>query len=221
MDITTYVQGLTGPAVYAAIGGFAFAESAAFLGLLVPGETAMLLGGALAGLGQVSLPVMILAAITGAVLGDLAGYGLGRRFGPALRHSRMGRRVGDPAWTRAEDLVRRRGPLAIFLGRWVGMLRALVPAVAGVTRMPLGRFLTWNVLGGASWATTVLVLGYVAGSSWSTAQGWLGTWAVVTGTVTTLIAVAVVLRARRRRTRGPDPLDVTGQPRLVTSGVVS
>lgn len=199
MDLIAIAQGLTGPAAYAAVGGFALLESAAFAGLIVPGETAMLLGGALAALGQVSLPLMIAAAIVGAVLGDLVGYGIGSSLGPRLRTGALGRLVGAHRWDRADDLIRRRGPAAVFLGRWIGLARALVPAVAGATGMPLGRFLLWNVLGGTTWATTVLLVGYAAGTSWTAVQGWLGTAMTVSTAVLGALLVLSVLRRRRRR----------------------
>jgi membrane-associated protein len=211
VDMTALVQGLNGPAVYAATGVFAFLESAAFVGLVVPGETALLLAGALAALGHASLTLMIATAVVGAILGDLAGYGMGRGLGPRLRGTRCGRAVGAARWDRADEMVRTRGPLAVFLGRWVGVLRALVPMAAGAARMPAGRFLLWNVLGGVSWATSVLVAGYLAGSSWDAVQGWLGVWAAAMTAVAVALVAAPVLRRmwQRHRTRNgaglPEP----------------
>ncbi|MDT7635508.1 MAG: rane-associated protein, partial [Pseudonocardiales bacterium] len=121
-----------GPAwTYPMMGLFAFLESAAFVGLVIPGETAMLLGGVLAGSGQVSLAGMVAGGVIGAVLGDLAGYGTGRLAGPTLRSGRLGRWVGEDRWDRAESLLEHRGGPAVFLARWVGVLRAVVPAAAG------------------------------------------------------------------------------------------
>jgi membrane-associated protein len=213
---TELVQGLTGPALYAAVGGFALLESAAFVGLVIPGETAMLLGGALAALGHAQLPLMIVAAIAGAILGDLAGYGMGRGIGAPLRRSRWGRAVSETHWQRADDLVRRRGPLAVFVGRWVGLLRALVPFVAGSTRMPVGRFLLWNVLGGVTWATTVMVAGYLAGASWTVAERWLGLSATVLGVILGVLLAGYVGRWlwQRRRTA---PAPVLGQGTVGTA----
>lgn len=215
--MTTLVQNLAGPPAYLAVGGFALLESAAFVGLVVPGESAMVVGGALAGLGHASLPVMILAAAVGAVLGDLVGYGLGRHLGPALRRSRWGRAVGQARWARADELIARRGPLAVFLGRWVGFLRALVPAVAGAARMPMRRFLPWNALGGTAWASAVLTVGYLAGGSWAAVQARVGAWATIMTALTIGALLVPVLRRARRRPTGPR-LDAEGASVLVNAG---
>ncbi|HEV7450541.1 MAG TPA: bifunctional DedA family/phosphatase PAP2 family protein [Pseudonocardiaceae bacterium] len=198
-SLNNVLTGLSGGWAYAAVALFAFLESAAFIGLVIPGETAMLLGGVLAATGHANLPAMAIAGSAGAVLGDLAGYGIGRAAGPALRRGRLGRWVGPQRWHSAEDLVERRGGPAVFIGRWIGLLRAVVPAAAGAVRMPPGRFMTWNAVGGVLWASTVIGLGYAAGSSWPAAQRQLGT-ATVAVALGGVLIVAVVFTARRWRT---------------------
>jgi membrane protein DedA with SNARE-associated domain len=148
------------------LGLLAAAESAAFVGLAVPGETAMLLGGFLASRHHVSLPVMMAAGAVGAVVGDSVGYELGRLFGAPLKRSRLGRRVGQDRWAKAEAYLRDKGGRAVFLGRFVGVLRALVPALAGMSRMPYRTFLPWNLAGGIIWAPGFVLLGYLAGGSY-------------------------------------------------------
>ena len=154
---------LASPWGYLLIGLLAGLEAAAFVGLVIPGETAMLLGGVLAANGRAELAVMMIAASTGAVLGDSLGYEIGRRFGGPLRRSRVGRRVGEQRWQRAEDYVRERGGRAVFLGRFVGVMRALVPAIAGAARMPYRTFLPYNAAGGVLWASAFVFAGYLAG----------------------------------------------------------
>lgn len=198
-SVTNVLTGLSGGWAYAAVTLFAFLESAAFIGLLIPGETAMLLGGVLAATGHANLLVMVIAGSVGAVLGDLAGYGIGRAVGPALRRGRLGEWVGPQRWQRAEDLLERRGGPAVFIGRWVGLLRAVVPAAAGAVRMPPGRFMTWNAVGGVLWASTVVGLGYAAGSSWPVVQRQLGT-ATLTVALGGVLIVALLFAARRWRT---------------------
>ncbi len=137
-----------------------------------------------------------------AVAGDAAGFWSGRRLGPRLRGSRLGHRVGEARWDRAGALLGRRGPWAIVLGRWVGVLRALTPTVAGASGMPLRRFLPASALGAASWATTVVLLGWSAGATLARAQAVLG---ALTGVALGAGAVAVLVGwvvARRRRARG-------------------
>ena len=183
--------------ILVAVGLLSFAEAASFVGLVVPGETALLLAGALASTGAVSLPVLIVVAAVTAVLGDSVGYEIGRRLGPRLRRGRLGRWIGPARWDRAEQMIARRGPAAVFLGRWVGVLRALVPALAGATGMGYRRFLLWNVLGGITWATGIASLGYAAGAALPLVQRILGRVSVVV--VVLVVAVVVVHTVRKRR----------------------
>jgi membrane protein DedA with SNARE-associated domain/membrane-associated phospholipid phosphatase len=160
------IADLASPWGYIIIGCLATGESAAFIGLAFPGETAMLLGGFLANQGNAKLGVMIVVAAAGAIIGDSIGYEIGRHLGPSLRRSRLGRRVGEPRWKRGEDYLRAKGGRAVFFGRWVGVLRALVPTLAGMARMRYRTFLPWNAAGGILWASAFVVLGYVAGNSY-------------------------------------------------------
>jgi membrane protein DedA with SNARE-associated domain len=207
------VLGLPGWAVYLAVGGLAFGEAAVFAGIVLPGETALLVGGALAASGRVSLPVLLAVAVAAAVLGDTTGYEIGRHGGPALRRSRLGRLVGEARWDRAEQFVARRGGFAVAAGRWVGVARALVPVLAGVTRMPYGRFLVWNVLGGSTWAVTAVLGGYLAGASWPHLAGVLGRTGSVAAAVLVAVVVVVALIRRRRRDGAPaaEPATVGGR----------
>ncbi len=194
--------GLASPWGYLLVGLLAAAEAAAFVGLVIPGETAMILGGVLAFSGRASLTVMILSAAAGAVLGDSLGYELGRRFGEPLQRSRLGRRIGAERWKRAEEYVRRRGGQGVFLGRWVGVLRALVPFVAGASRMPYRVFLPYNALGGLLWAPTFVTAGYLAGNSYQHVEGIAGRASLLLGALVVLVVVVVL--AARWIARHPD-----------------
>jgi membrane-associated protein len=187
-------------AIYLVVGLLAFGESAAFVGLFLPGETALLLAGMMAGTGRISLLTMLVIAALAAVGGDSVGFEIGRWGGKAIRGSRAGRWVGEERWERGEDFVRRRGPVAVLLGRWVGIMRALVPALAGMTGMPYRRFLLFNAVGGVLWSTAVVVAGYLAGASWHLVLGWLGTTGLVVG-VAVAVAVGVALIACHIRHR--------------------
>ena len=189
------ILSLSGVLAYAVVGTLAFLEAALFVGLVLPGETALLLGGVLASRGRVSLPILMGVAVVAAVAGDSVGYEVGRRFGPALKAGRLGRMIGDQRWSRAEAYVAKRGGSAVFLGRWVGLLRALVPAVAGMVRMPYRRFLVYNVAGGTLWAVVVVLLGYFAGASFKRVEAYLG------GASLLLLAVVVAMAAGAVATR--------------------
>lgn len=185
--IIDLLSGLTSPWLYVIIGALAAAESAALVGLVVPGEAALLIGGVIASQGHVDLWLLIAIATIAAVVGDSIGYEVGRATGPALRSTRIGRWVGDERWQRVDAYVLRRGAHAVFFGRWVGVLRALVPGVAGMTSMPYRKFIVWNVLGAVTWAPAVVLAGYVAGNSYRTVERWLG--------AASLIIVAIVVVA--------------------------
>jgi membrane-associated protein len=195
------VTSLPAWATYLVITALVFGEAAAFVGLVIPGETALLVGGALAGTGRLSLPVLMVLAVAAAIVGDSVGYEVGRHLGPRLTESRAGRLIGPRRWARAQAAMARRGGWAVLFGRWVGVLRALMPAIAGATRMPYRRFLLFNAIGGSIWAVAVLVAAYLAGASWHRVQSYLGdAGAAVLGLA--IAALVVVLLIRRMRERG-------------------
>jgi undecaprenyl-diphosphatase len=160
----------------------AMLESAAFLGLVIPGEGLVLMAGFLAAQGVLDLDVLIVIVTLGAALGDNIGYKMGRWLSrPALL--RYGRHFGltNESVDKTEAFFARYGSKAVFLGRFVGFARAIVPFLAGSSGMPYRRFLPYNVLGAALWSVTVLSLGYILGASWRTAERWIGRASTVLG----------------------------------------
>jgi len=198
-----HLAGLASPWGYVVVGLFALLESSAFVGLVVPGEAALLVGGFLVSQGKASLPVMMAAAAVGAVAGDSLGYEIGRHLGPSLRRSRVGRWVGDERWERAETYLRHRGGRAVFFGRFVGVLRAMVPTIAGLSKMPYTVFLPWNAAGGLVWAPGCVVLGYVAGGSYHRVADWAGRAGTVLLVVLLLVAAVVAAARAVVRREGP------------------
>ncbi len=194
-----------------------FVECSLFVGFLFPGETALVLAGVLAsgavpGTGRVDVVALCVLATLGAVLGDSVGWLVGRRYGPAVQRSRLGRVVGDARWRTAEAFLRRRGGPAVFLGRFTALLRALLPSAAGMARLPFRTFLVWNALGGLVWANACVLGGTAAGASYHQLERWLGRGALALTAVVGVALVAVHL-VRRRRGHGPlvaEALDVPG-----------
>lgn len=180
---------MASPWGYVLVGLFAMLEASAMIGLVVPGEAALLVGGFLASQHRADLRVMIAVAAVGAIVGDSVGYEIGKHVGPALRRSRIGRWVGDERWGRAEAYLAIHGGRAVFFGRFVGVLRAMVPTIAGLSRMPYRTFLPWNAFGGLIWAPGFVLLGYAAGGSYHQ----VATWAGRASTVLVLLAVLVVV----------------------------
>jgi membrane protein DedA with SNARE-associated domain len=192
--------GQLGAWFYVIAGGLAFAEAAVMVGLVLPGETALVVAGFAAHQGWIALWPMVAVAVVSAALGDSVGYEVGRRLGPRLRSSRLGRRVGDDRWRRADAFLERYGGRAVLLGRFTAGLRALMPGMAGMARMPyLRTFLPWNVAGAVVWGAGCVLLGYGFSASLATLAH------ALTYVPLVLIAVAVLvllgIRRRRRRAR--------------------
>lgn len=149
-------------------------ESSTLLGLVVPGETAILFGGLAAHSGELPLWAVVVAGTVGACLGDQVGYALGRRYGSGmLAHVPKSLR-GHVDIGRARRLIARRGAWAVVAGRWVAVLRVIVPIVAGAGGMPWPPFLRANLAGGLLWAAAVALLGYLGGASYHYLERELG-----------------------------------------------
>ena len=196
------VTGLLGDAVnpwgYVLLFALTALEASAFVGLFVPGETALLLGGFLSYQGKLNLFFVIVVTVIGGILGDSAGYEIGRHLGDWMKRTWLGRKIGEDRWDRARTYVRKRGAKAVLLGRFVGILRALVPAVAGDSRMPYPKFLLWNVIGALVWGPSVVVAGYLAGRSWRALETYLSRGGFTLFALTVLGLVIVHLVRKRR-----------------------
>jgi len=196
------VTGLLGDAVnpwgYVLLFALTALEASAFVGLFVPGETALLLGGFLSYQGKLNLFFVIVVTVIGGILGDSAGYEIGRHLGDWMKRTWLGRKIGEDRWDRARTYVRKRGAKAVLLGRFVGILRALVPAVAGDSRMPYPKFLLWNVIGALVWGPSVVVAGYLAGRSWRALETYLSRGGFTLFALTVLGFVIVHLVRKRR-----------------------
>jgi membrane-associated protein len=146
---------------YPAVGAFAFLETGAFVGLLVPGETAVVVGGVVAAEGDVELVPLIGLVWLAAAAGDLVSFLLGRRLGrPFLERHGPRVRVGPERLGQVERFYARHGGSAVLLGRFVGLVRAVSPFVAGASGLELRRFVPWSLIGTLAWAATFTLVGY-------------------------------------------------------------
>jgi membrane protein DedA with SNARE-associated domain len=188
-----------GPWTYALVAALAFLETGAFVGLVAPGETAIVLGGVVAAQGDVSLPAMILVAWSAAALGDLASLMLGRRLGRRFLIAR-GPRLGVTAerLARVEAFFDRHGPKAILVGRFVGIVRAVAPFLAGASGMRVRAFVPWSLLGTLVWSSAFTLVGYAFHRSFASAAGTLTHGALALAVVA---AAALALREHRRARR--------------------
>jgi membrane protein DedA with SNARE-associated domain len=203
-SVTDWLGGLSGPVVYGVVAALVFCEDALFFGFVVPGETAVLLGGALAGQGGVSVWWLAAVVVLAAVVGDSVGYGIGHRFGPALLTTRPLRRHRDRV-ENARAFYRRKGPPAVFLGRFVAFFRATVPALAGVSHMPYHTFLAFNALGGLTWGVGFTLAGYFAGAAYARIEHLAGEAAAALAAAVIIVALLIWHLRRRRSHRDENP----------------
>ena len=186
-SVVSWVAGLSGPVVYGVVGGLVFCEDALFFGFVLPGETAVVLGGALAAQQKVSVVWLAVIVVLAAIAGDFVGYQIGRHAGQPILDSRPLRRHRDRV-DGARDLIRRRGGAAVFAGRFIAFFRAIMPALAGVSGMPGRVFLLYNAAGGLVWGVTFTLLGYFAGHAYARVEH-------VAGRITAIVIVAAVVLA--------------------------
>jgi membrane-associated protein len=191
------VESHLAPWLFLLLVGLAFAEAALLVGFVLPGETALLLGGVLCAADVFPLPLFLVSAVLAAALGDSTGYGIGHHFGSRIKDSRMGRKVGHRRWATAEAFVDDHGGKAVFLARGQAFLRALVPALAGIVRMPYREFLPWNVAGAVIWGGGVVLLGFVFGHSLQRVEQALGVLGVLFAVA--LVGMFVVWRRSREK----------------------
>jgi membrane-associated protein len=198
--LSSLVSGLTslsGWVAYSLIAALVFGETAIFLGFVLPGETAVVLGGVLASRGHVSLPLLIAVVVVTAIAGPLVGYEIGRRMGGRLFASRLLRRIPGGV-DKATSTLRDRGGAAVLVGRFVAVVRALMPAAAGAAKMRYRTFLVYNVAGGIVWGVAYCLLGYLAGSAYAVIERRVGAGLAI-ALAAAVVAAAATWAVRRHR----------------------
>jgi membrane protein DedA with SNARE-associated domain len=169
------------------------------MGIPSPGETALVAAAILASQGKLQIWLVIVIGVGSAILGDNIGYLLGRKIGrdvleargPLLAHRRRAIAAGD-------RFFERHGPKAVFLARWIALVRFAAAWLAGINRMPIAQFFFWNALGGISWGVTFGLAGYYGGHAATHVFATLGIMgAAVLGVM--FVGALVYLRVRERR----------------------
>jgi membrane protein DedA with SNARE-associated domain len=177
------------------IGITAFGESFAFLSLLFPGTAILIASGSLVSAGAIPFFPTALAGIVGAVLGDSISFWLGQQFGPLLPGIWPFRK--NPAMLRrGMDFFNRYGGASVFIGRFFGPLRAVVPIAAGMMRMPVAFFYVANILSAVIWAPVLILSGALIARS--LLSGGNAETAILALAAAGLVVVAIVYWARRR-----------------------
>jgi membrane-associated protein len=148
---------------YAIVAAGVVAERSIFVGLIVPGDLILALGGVYASQGKLNIVVVIAVGIAAAITGESIGYWLGRRFGPSfIRHIPLANRL-EKYLDQAEGFFKRHGGKTVAIGRYATAAGAFVPFAAGIAKMPYRRFLLFDVPAIAVWATAIGLFGYAAG----------------------------------------------------------
>ena len=187
-----------------------FLETSLLVGLIVPGDTIVIVAAT-----AVETPLqyvgLLVAVIAGALAGESLGFAIGRWFGPHIRASRLGRRIGETNWQRAQNYVDRRGGIAVFISRFLPVLHSLVPVTVGMSTMRYRRFMAWTTPACIIWAVTYVTFGSVAAGSYrAMAQQlhWAG-YLFVAAIVLFAAAVFVVkkLISRREQRHWAEPGD--------------
>lgn len=190
--MTALLEGLAGLGAWRYAVAFIgmFCETSLFIGLLIPGDTIVLFT-ATAGRDALDWVLLVLAVITGSLAGESVGFVIGRYFGPRLRMSRLGRRIGERHVLRAEAWLDRRGGVAILLSRFLPVMHALIPVTVGASHYPYRRFLAWTAPACVVWACLYVSVGQAAGASYEALAQDLhfAGWIVLGGIVVFFLAV--------------------------------
>jgi membrane protein DedA with SNARE-associated domain len=178
-------------------------ERSIFIGLIIPGDVVLALGGIYAAREQLALPWVVVAAVIAAIIGESIGYWLGRRYGAGLiARVPIVRRL-TPRLDAAEEYFARHGGKTVAVGRFATAAGAFIPFVAGVARMPYGRFLAVDAPAIIVWASGIATVGYVFGSNLDRVQRFLSRFGLITLGLLVLFIGGRALVRRRAKPDGP------------------
>jgi membrane protein DedA with SNARE-associated domain len=203
-----------GPAVYVLVGAFSYFETAGGVGLVAPGDLAVMLGGVSAAQGEIDLVPLIALVWACALAGDITSFMLGRRLGRSFL-LRFGRRLGvtERRLQQVERFYAAHGGKTILIGRFIGFVRPLSPFIAGTSRMAPARFIPLTIIASGVWAVTFSLLGYAFRQSLPELVDITSKGSLVLGAVAAIVLLGVIGYRRRRgersleRDRRPAPGD--------------
>jgi membrane protein DedA with SNARE-associated domain len=209
-SVKSWLLQLHGPVVYVVVGLLVFFEVAIVIGFFIPGEIATIIGGVIASQHHANVVLMIVVVVVAASVGNVVGYDIGRLVGPWLFSHRP--LVGRPGVVEAQKLVARRAAPAVVAGRFVVVVRAVLPGLVGMSGMTRGHFAFFSLVGAVVWGTLWVLVGYGVGLSYTKITTTVGRISFLV--VGLLVVVAIVVEVRRRRRSGttddPAATDVTG-----------
>jgi membrane protein DedA with SNARE-associated domain len=192
--ILQFVQGLD-PLLRLGIAGLGmFFETSILLGLIVPGDSIVLVAST-AVEGGVQFVSLILVVVIGSLAGESVGFALGHHFGPAIRHSRLGSRLGERNWVRAERYLQRRGGIAVFVSRFLPVLHSLIPITVGMGEMRYRAFLRWTAPACVLWAIAYVAVGtFTAGGYRELADRLHYAGYLFAGAIVLFLALVLIIR---------------------------
>ena len=194
-------------------------ETSILLGLVVPGDTIVIVAST-----AIATPLeywaMIAAVVLGALTGESIGFALGRWFGPHIRRSWLGRKIGETNWQRAERYLARRGGIAVFVSRFLPVLHSLIPLTVGMSAMRYRTFMRWTVPACIIWAFAYVTVGSVAAGSYRELSdklhfaGYIFVGIIVVFLLLVLLAKKLLHRFEARHMEHPtaDPVDAETLP---------
>jgi membrane-associated protein len=195
-DFAHWIESVSGPWVYVLAAVLTAAETGTML-FFIPGEITLIVAGIAASTGKVNVWALVAVACVSAIVGDGIGFTIGKKWGPRLKTSRLGSKLGASSWQRSEDLIRKRKGLIVLIGRWIGFLRAVMPASAGMSGMNYRRdFLPYDVVGACSWATLCVLGGWKLGEQAENIVKYIGWFAAAAAVV-----IAVVYFGKKKLTK--------------------
>jgi len=190
--------------IYAALFLIIFVETGLVIMPFLPGDSLLFVAGAVAAVGGMRIDLLLVLLSAAAILGDALNYSIGRRVGPKVFSWEQSRWFNRRAFDRTHAFYERYGPLTIVIARFLPFLRTFAPFVAGIAEMNAAKFLTYNVLGGLLWVTSLTTLGYLVGeTAWVKANFTLVTLAmiIVPGLPAVWVAGKALLEKIKRRRR--------------------
>lgn len=210
--LLTTVQSVD-PVLRTALAGVAILlETSILIGLIMPGDTVVLVAST-----GVSSPVewaaLVVTVIAGALAGESIGFALGRFLGHRIRPSRLGRRIGEKNWVRAENYLARRGGPAVFISRFLPVLHSLVPLTVGMSAMTYRRFIAWTAPACLIWSLAYVTLGAVTAGGYRELSDKLhGAGYVFVGIIVLFIVLVIVGKKVLEKREARHMKDESGRP---------
>jgi membrane protein DedA with SNARE-associated domain len=198
-SIKSWLLHLHGPVVYVVVGLLVFFELAIVIGFFVPGEIAAIIGGVIASQHHANVVLLIVVVVVLATIGNVVGFEVGRLIGPWLFAHRP--LAGQSGVAKAQSLIARRGGPAVIAGRFVAIVRAILPGLVGLSGMSRRHFALFSFVGAAVWGVLWVLVGFGLGLSYTKVTNTVGGVTAVVVAVIVLAGLAFILWRRHGRSK--------------------